>query len=50
MAVEAFGVEKEFLYELLRQVGERDSRRLPDFRRGWVWPHSASPACSFRSS
>ncbi len=24
MAVEAFGVEKEFLYELLRQVGERN--------------------------
>jgi uncharacterized protein with ParB-like and HNH nuclease domain len=35
--VEAFGIEKEFLHELLRQV--RDGRvQLPEFQRGWVWP------------
>lgn len=37
MSVEAFGIEKEFLHELLKQV--RDGRiQLPDFQRGWVWP------------
>lgn len=37
MSVEAFGIEKEFLHELLRQAG--DGRlQLPDFQRGWVWP------------
>lgn len=38
VSVEAFGIEKEFLHELLKQV--RDGRiQLPDFQRGWVWPH-----------
>lgn len=38
MSVETFGIEKEFLRELLKQV--RDGRtQLPDFQRGWVWPH-----------
>ncbi|MCT9933315.1 DUF262 domain-containing protein [Planotetraspora sp. A-T 1434] len=38
MTVEAFGIEKEFLHDLLKQV--RTGRiQLPDFQRGWVWPH-----------
>ncbi|WP_182886633.1 DUF262 domain-containing protein [Microbispora sp. H10885] len=38
MGVEAFGIEKEFLQDLLKQV--RSGRiQLPDFQRGWVWPY-----------
>lgn len=37
MAVDTFGIEKEFLSGLLEEV--RDGRtRLPEFQRGWVWP------------
>jgi hypothetical protein len=37
MAVDTFGIEKEFLRGLLDEV--RDGRsRLPEFQRGWVWP------------
>ncbi|MCG8918446.1 DUF262 domain-containing protein [Actinokineospora sp. PR83] len=37
MGVEAFGIEKEFLKDLLKQV-DRGETQLPDFQRGWVWP------------
>jgi hypothetical protein len=37
MAVEAFGIEKEFLRDLLREGAEGKSQ-LPEFQRGWVWP------------
>lgn len=37
MAVDAFGIEKEFLRDLLREVGEGHAQ-LPEFQRGWVWP------------
>ncbi|WP_046468813.1 GmrSD restriction endonuclease domain-containing protein [Allosalinactinospora lopnorensis] len=37
MSVESFGIEKEFLSDLLRQA--REGRiQLPEFQRGWVWP------------
>lgn len=37
MAVDTFGIEKEFLRGLLEEV--RDGRsRLPEFQRSWVWP------------
>lgn len=37
MAVDTFGIEKEFLRGVLEEV--RDGRtRLPEFQRGWVWP------------
>lgn len=37
MAVDTFGIEKEFLSGLLEQV--MDGRtRLPEFQRSWVWP------------
>ncbi|GAB3687950.1 GmrSD restriction endonuclease domain-containing protein [Nocardiopsis oceani] len=39
MAVDTFDSTKEFLEELLKKVA--DGRiQLPDFQRGWVWPHS----------
>ncbi|GAA2670633.1 MULTISPECIES: DUF262 domain-containing protein [Actinosynnema] len=37
MGVEAFGIEKEFLKDLLTQV-DRGEAQLPEFQRGWVWP------------
>jgi hypothetical protein len=37
MTVEAFGIEKEFLRDLLREGAEGKSQ-LPEFQRGWVWP------------
>lgn len=37
MTVEAFGIEKEFLHDLLNEV--RDGKaQLPEFQRDWVWP------------
>jgi hypothetical protein len=43
MSIGTFGIEKEFLHDLLREV--RDGQiELPEFQRGWVWPdrHIAS--------
>jgi uncharacterized protein with ParB-like and HNH nuclease domain len=37
VGVEAFGIEKEFLKDLLVQV-DRGETQLPEFQRGWVWP------------
>ena len=37
MTVEAFGIEKEFLRDLLKEGAEGKSQ-LPEFQRGWVWP------------
>ncbi|GAB3006187.1 DUF262 domain-containing protein [Saccharothrix stipae] len=37
MGVEAFGIEKEFLKDLLIQV-DKGEAQLPEFQRGWVWP------------
>ena len=37
MAVDAFGIEKEFLRDLLREVSDGHAQ-LPEFQRGWVWP------------
>ena len=37
MPVEAFGIEKEFLRDLLNQ-GASGQSQLPEFQRGWVWP------------
>lgn len=37
MGVEAFGIEKEFLRDLLTQV-DKGEAQLPEFQRGWVWP------------
>ncbi len=37
MSVEAFGIEKEFLLDLLKEV-EKGASQLPEFQRGWVWP------------
>jgi hypothetical protein len=37
MAVEAFGIEKEFLGDLLTEAGNGKAQ-LPEFQRGWVWP------------
>lgn len=37
MTEEAFGIEKEFMAAILREV--RDGKaQLPEFQRGWVWP------------
>jgi hypothetical protein len=47
MSVGTFGIEKEFLHDLLREV--RDGQlELPEFQRGWVWPdrHIASLVAS----
>jgi hypothetical protein len=37
MAVEAFGIEKEFLHSLLDEAAGGKAQ-LPEFQRGWVWP------------
>ncbi|MFD9741628.1 DUF262 domain-containing protein [Umezawaea sp. NPDC059074] len=37
MAVETFGIGKEFLKGLLEKV-DRGEAQLPEFQRGWVWP------------
>jgi hypothetical protein len=37
VAVETFGIEKEFLSDLLKEVGKGNAQ-LPEFQRGWVWP------------
>ena len=37
MGVEAFGIEKEFLRDLLQEA-ESGRSQLPEFQRGWVWP------------
>jgi hypothetical protein len=37
VAVETFGIEKEFLRDLLAQ-GASGQAQLPEFQRGWVWP------------
>jgi hypothetical protein len=37
MSVDAFGIEKEFLRDLLREVANGGAQ-LPEFQRGWVWP------------
>lgn len=37
MSVDAFGIEKEFLRDLLKEVGAGRAQ-LPEFQRGWVWP------------
>ena len=37
MAVDAFGIEKEFLQDLLVEASSGRSK-LPEFQRGWVWP------------
>jgi hypothetical protein len=37
MAVDAFGIEKEFLADLLDEAKAGGSQ-LPEFQRGWVWP------------
>ncbi|MBC6448694.1 DUF262 domain-containing protein [Actinokineospora xionganensis] len=37
MGVEAFGIAKEFLKDLLTQV-DKGEAQLPEFQRGWVWP------------
>ena len=37
MGVYVFGIEKEFLRDLLRQVRDGHAQ-LPEFQRGWVWP------------
>lgn len=37
MAVDTFGIEKEFLRDLLSEVQDGDAQ-LPEFQRGWVWP------------
>ncbi len=37
MSGEAFGIEKEFLHDILKEV--RDGKtQLPEFQRDWVWP------------
>lgn len=33
----SFGIEKESLHDLLKEVGRGDLQ-LPEFQRGWVWP------------
>ncbi|MBT2528857.1 DUF262 domain-containing protein [Streptomyces sp. ISL-99] len=38
MADEAFSIDKRPLRDLLRQV-EDGRAQLPEFQRGWVWPH-----------
>jgi uncharacterized protein with ParB-like and HNH nuclease domain len=35
MSVGTFGIEKEFLHDLLREVRDRQIE-LPEFQRGWV--------------
>ncbi|MFF3608528.1 DUF262 domain-containing protein [Streptomyces sp. NPDC002463] len=38
MTDEAFSIDKRTLHDLLRQV-EDGRAQLPEFQRGWVWPH-----------
>ncbi|MHA4816604.1 GmrSD restriction endonuclease domain-containing protein [Streptomyces aculeolatus] len=38
MADEAFSIDKRPLRDLLQQVGDGRAQ-LPEFQRGWVWPH-----------
>ncbi|WP_225800527.1 DUF262 domain-containing protein [Streptomyces sp. NK15101] len=38
MTDEAFGIDKRPLHDLLRQVADGRAQ-LPEFQRGWVWPH-----------
>ncbi|WP_435973648.1 GmrSD restriction endonuclease domain-containing protein [Streptomyces sp. Qhu_M48] len=38
MTDEAFSIDKRPLRDLLRQV-EEGRAQLPEFQRGWVWPH-----------
>ncbi|MEU7696802.1 DUF262 domain-containing protein [Streptomyces sp. NPDC039028] len=38
MTDEAFSIDKRPLRDLLRQVAEGRAQ-LPEFQRGWVWPH-----------
>jgi hypothetical protein len=37
VAVEAFGIQKEFLHSLLNETADGKAQ-LPEFQRGWVWP------------
>ena len=37
MSVDTFGIEKEFLRDLLKEV-VTGRAQLPEFQRGWVWP------------
>lgn len=37
MPVDTFGIEKEFLRDLLKEV-VTGRAQLPEFQRGWVWP------------
>lgn len=37
MSVDTYGIEKEFLRDLLKEVGAGHAQ-LPEFQRGWVWP------------
>jgi hypothetical protein len=37
MSVDTFGIEKEFLRDLLKEVVTGHAQ-LPEFQRGWVWP------------
>jgi hypothetical protein len=37
VSVGAFGIEKEYLQELLKEAAVGKSQ-LPEFQRGWVWP------------
>ena len=45
VAVEAFGIEKEFLRDLLKEGAEGKSQ-LPEFQRGWAGLWRISAACS----
>jgi hypothetical protein len=35
--VDTFGIEKEFLRDLLKEV-VTGRAQFPEFQRGWVWP------------
>ena len=37
MAVESFGIEKEFMFDVLKEAKEGKAQ-LPEFQRDWVWP------------
>lgn len=37
MPVDTYGIEKEFLHDLLKEA-ENGRAQLPEFQRGWVWP------------
>lgn len=39
MTVSSFGIEKEFLKDLLDEA-HMGRLQLPEFQRGWVWPHT----------